>query len=500
MLEAKLADVWRRSTSRMKERARLATILGVALIGVTLNVASFYPGYMSNDSLSQLASARSGTLDDWNPPIMSLLWRVVDRVSPGPQGMLLLHNLSFWLGLALLCHLAIRPTAIAALMVLLIGLFPPIFGLLGTVWKDVGLTCALLTGISLLAFAQVKASWRALIGAIPFLFYALSVRHEGVLAVLPVCIWAGLIAGHLPGAPVFVRGRRIGIGMGLVVCLVLVAVNSAIIRLTVKGKPSHPEQVLLIYDLVYLSRLSHQWLLPPYLTEAGDPQAQLRELERFFDEKECAVRYCMDLYNRYRFTTDKQELRQLRSVWLSAVLDRLGQYVRMKRTLFENNYAVGTRWAPYSFHSGIDPNNLGVHLHESWLNTAVMRMLGELRHTAFFRTWYYLAGLLMLLAVLVALGAHPLHPAVLVAASALLKEALYVTWWSTYDFRYHWWTVFAVFLVPLVWLASRRVAPAPEGMGLRQRILGRPSPWMPTTSTGVATVATRSLDGSTSRL
>jgi hypothetical protein len=473
----------------MNQRARLATILGVALIGVTLNVTSFYPGYMSSDSVTQLAAARSGDLDDWNPPIMSLLWKVVDGISPGPQGMLLLHNLWFWLGLALLCHLAFRRTAIAALMVLLIGLFPPIFGLLGTVWKDVGLACSLLMGMSLLAFAQVNASWRALIGAIPFLFYALSVRHEGLLAVLPACVWAGLIGGHLPGAPVFIRRRLMGIGMGLILCVVLVGVNFAVVRLTTKGRPSHPEQVLLIYDLVYLSRLSHHWLLPPYLTQAGDPQAQLSDLERFFNEKDCATHYCMDLYYKYRFTTDKQEIRQLRSAWLAALLAHPREYVHMMRTLFEFNYAVGTRWTPYSFHFGIDANNLGVHLRESWLNNAVMKALRGLQHTAFFRAWYYLAALLALLAALIALGAHPLHPAVLVAASALLKELLYLTWWSTYDFRYHWWTVFAIFLVPLVWLASRRVAPAPEGTGFRRRILGRPSPWMATNSTSVPTVA-----------
>ena len=62
----------------------------VCVAGFALAVAAFYPGYMSPDSTSQLMQARAWDFTDWHPPLMAALWGLVDRVFPGPAGMLVL--------------------------------------------------------------------------------------------------------------------------------------------------------------------------------------------------------------------------------------------------------------------------------------------------------------------------------------------------------------------------------------------------------------------------
>jgi len=102
---------------------------------------------MDADAVAQLSEARAHILPDWYPPLMSALWGVFDRVIPGPFSMLLLQNLMFWAGLAIIFSLSGRPATVTAAAVLLIGLFPPVFSALGTIWKDVAMGATVLTGL-----------------------------------------------------------------------------------------------------------------------------------------------------------------------------------------------------------------------------------------------------------------------------------------------------------------------------------------------------------------
>src|SRR4030088_2811149 len=116
--------------------SRLACSIAAAL-GVVFAVASFFPGYMSPDSVSQLSQGRAMTFTDWHPPVMSFLWGLIDRIIAGPAGMLVLHNFMFWAGLGLFVHHLGFERAWAATAILLTGLFPPVLALLSTIWKDV---------------------------------------------------------------------------------------------------------------------------------------------------------------------------------------------------------------------------------------------------------------------------------------------------------------------------------------------------------------------------
>jgi hypothetical protein len=52
---------------------------------------------MSPDSVGQIAGGRRLRFSDWNPPVKAWVWEWVDRIVPGPLGMLLLQA-SAWHG------------------------------------------------------------------------------------------------------------------------------------------------------------------------------------------------------------------------------------------------------------------------------------------------------------------------------------------------------------------------------------------------------------------
>lgn len=168
----------------MTRRLHSFCLLLVIITGLLTTVVVFAPYYMSPDSVDQLAQGRSGRYGDWHPPVMSWLWGRLDRAVPGPTGMLVFHNLLFWSGLGLWVALvAPRWNLIVKFLVLLaIGFFPPIFLILSTVWKDVGMAAAFLLALALLLYAERRRSLASLVLSLLVLWYGVAVRHNATMS------------------------------------------------------------------------------------------------------------------------------------------------------------------------------------------------------------------------------------------------------------------------------------------------------------------------------
>jgi hypothetical protein len=450
---------------RDRPKATVCSLLAVA--GTLAVLASFYPGYMSADSISQLAAARSGRLTDWHPPLMTLLWGLLDRVWRGPPGLILLHGLLLWSGVALIAGLACSRTVSAALALLAVGFFPAVLALLGTAWKDVAFGCSMTLAIAFLLLAQLRRKRWAAIGATPLLFYALSVRHEGVLSVIPVCAWAGILGFELfprSGRPLR-HARPIGAAVGLVLGGLFLAADAGVTRLAVGTSQASPEQVAYDYDLAYLSVVEGRWLLPDEPGSESESSDRLARFSEAFKRQGCLEYYCFAMYDLVPPTKNPAEVGRLRRVWWSVLQTHFRAFVRMKWSLAKNDYGFMTPQVLYPFHRGIDKNELGVSLRVSALNARVMDVLIFLQDSVVFRAWVYFLLLVLFIPALAWLGLREHLGALLVAVGALAKELLYLAWWPGYDFRYHWWTVLCVLLLPFFVLAVRRTEALKRSQG-----------------------------------
>lgn len=158
-------------------------------------VLLFYPGFMSTDSLVQLLQARNGELSDWHPPSMAVLWLWLEQLGlKGPAGMLVLQCGLFWAGLYLIdrAYLSDLPRSRWHLLLPLIGFFPPVFSIMGAIWKDVlllGVLLVLIGGIGLYAKQRpTTLAYKVLVAGLllGFAFFAVSLRHNAVFAVFPL--------------------------------------------------------------------------------------------------------------------------------------------------------------------------------------------------------------------------------------------------------------------------------------------------------------------------
>ena len=121
-----------------KLRAMLLLPWIAATLGLLFTALVFYPGYLTWDSAYQWWQVRHHVIDPAHPPIMVWLWMLTNLVLPGPGGYFLFQLGVYWSSLALfVSSLQLRPF-IATLLVLVLGFWPPLWGLSLHLWKDVG--------------------------------------------------------------------------------------------------------------------------------------------------------------------------------------------------------------------------------------------------------------------------------------------------------------------------------------------------------------------------
>lgn len=128
-------------------------LMAAALAGFTLTLLVFHPGVMTFDAKYIYADVLTGFRGDWQSPVMTELWRLVDPISPGPASMLILIAALYWSAFGILALAVSRRSPPAAIFALVLAASPPAFLFVGIIWRDV-----LFAALWLLAAAVVFAS------------------------------------------------------------------------------------------------------------------------------------------------------------------------------------------------------------------------------------------------------------------------------------------------------------------------------------------------------
>ncbi|HEY5947535.1 MAG TPA: hypothetical protein VIV40_18655 [Kofleriaceae bacterium] len=110
-----------------------------------------YPGYMGSDSANQLVDSRVGFYTDWQAPIVTEIWRLVENFISGPAGMLLLQSGLLLLGayqlarrvvsdrsaaIVAICALALPPAAVTTALLTPEALLPGLLLCAAAAWTS----------------------------------------------------------------------------------------------------------------------------------------------------------------------------------------------------------------------------------------------------------------------------------------------------------------------------------------------------------------------------
>ncbi len=427
-------------------RATPAWILGFAFV-VFLVYA--YPGYVSIDSIQQLEESRAHAFGDWHPPSMAALWAVVELVVAGPVGMLLLQG-SLLLGGSFVLLRRRFDDRIAALAAGALLLFPPVLAPMGVIWKDSMMAGMLATGLALFTCEDRKRR----IGGFALLVFAITLRANAPLAVLPLFVLLGVRNVAWP------RWRRYAAGLGL-----WVGATVASIALTgaLTQKHQHAWSCSLgPYDITGIIRYSHEHYTDDELRKILDGTPLVAKLPV---EEQARKAYSPRMWwpvangdNRVFNWPENQAHRDaIARSWKTLVLGYPAGYLRHRWRVFRETIGLtsGPTFDPaWQEHLASPPLHLDAS--SGLLQRTLAKAVAWLGKTPLFRPFIYLALALVVLVVAIVRRRHDVLPIVL---SGIAYELTLFPFAPSADYRYsHWMITSAVLAAVLLFVRAKRDA------------------------------------------
>lgn len=445
---------------RRTARARRLGAAALLLAPVLLIAWCFWPGHMSNDTLTQVQMAASGRYGNQHAPLLSALWRPFFELGMGPGWVLLGQLVTFAAGSYLVLRAAMSP-AWAAGVAALVMLSPVTFGHLGYLNRDVWFTA-----FTLLAFgcavgsARDPGHRRRWIGlALVACWLALASRQNAASAVVLVL---GALAA-LSIAPGVAR-RRAWIVAAAVGGTVLMMGSQTLANAALGTVDQHPEGVTMVHDLLSVSHKQGRNLLPASVVP--DRSMAFVDTWYFEDSARTAVYGPSAPLPLQGFP---ETIGALRDAWRSAIADHPGSYLSGRWAVMRRQLALGQR-AHYVYHPIIDANPHGYRIEHAAANRAAKDYVeaftdDTLNGGVLYTLWAYLlvvtaAGVLLVRRF----QAPALRVVAAMAASALtLQAGLFVTAPSV-QARFEYPLLTTTLLVVAVTIAAlRRGAPATAG-------------------------------------
>ncbi len=411
---------------------------------------------MSPDSLDQWSQARAWVFWDYHPPLMSAVWGILDRLVPGPFGMLVLHNAMFWGAAALFWRATWRKSILLGLGLVTFAYLPPVLALLSTIWKDVGLGSSLFMVAALLYTANKTFSKTLLIISAVFLFYGYAVRLNAAPAIIPLALWTAVIAFRifpsLKAKRDAVRFRLLPAAVALVYFVLLALGVNVATAILVKERVTYPYQQVMLLDLSALSKTTDEQLFPAHVVN----------YENFSLEK-VRERYGSYTVNPliygdkppFKLSTNAAEVAALRDCWLHAVLNHKIAYLKSRTEIFMHLSSFNEEGVaiPYLLEADFH-NPPEFKSNHGRLNRFFTAYLGFFSFSILFRGFLW---------ILISLGTvylaargklhEDLETVFVLSISGLLYALAYFFWTPSSEFRYLWWTVLAA-VVSLLFLLA----------------------------------------------
>ncbi len=257
--EPKPSSAKPRASGRIGDGLAVAALVGLVCLPV-------WPGIFNSDSQFMLLEARRGTISNNYAPIHGWIWSLLDRAGI-PAGVVFLLGVAAFVTAVLVLVKQFLPACAARIATFVIVLFPPVYGLLGLVGRDVWFTTSALI-ITVVAWRVLGQEGPPSTGTVVLLVvvggFAADGRQNGVpFAVLAVVVAAlGTIRRLRPQASAASRIAVASVSLALFFPALLLA------QRTVVTHRLYPEQTLYASDLIGVSLTRNEPVLDDFLFPA----------------------------------------------------------------------------------------------------------------------------------------------------------------------------------------------------------------------------------------
>jgi hypothetical protein len=247
-------------------RLLLAIVTVLLAAGYAFTLWIYYPGAMTWDAKYVYQDIAKGFYGDWQSPVMTWLWGLIDPIAPGSAGMFLLIATTYWLGFALPSFALVGRGHRSALLLPPLGLTPPAFVFVGTIWRDVpSSSCWLIAAGIAFIVAGRPTPMRLLAQLLALVLVAL-----GVLLRLNAVIAAPILAAYViwPDRFSLRRTALLYVPAAIILLLLVQIVYYGVLGAT----RQNALQSIMIFDLGGISHFAHENQYPVEWSEAENKQ------------------------------------------------------------------------------------------------------------------------------------------------------------------------------------------------------------------------------------
>jgi hypothetical protein len=239
----------------VRRRLYVAVAMLIAA-GYALTLLIFYPGIMTYDAKFVYEDIARGVLGDWQSPVMTVLWGVIDPLAPGAASMFLLIATSYWLAFGLVAFALARRASRLALLLPLLALLPPAFVFVGIIWRDVLFATTWLLAAAI-TFAAVECGARI---RLPAQALALALCAFGVLLRPNALIAAPILLAYV------LWPMRISLKRTAILFVPAIAGLFGLVQViyydALGATRQHPLQSIMVFDLGGISHFAHENQFP----------------------------------------------------------------------------------------------------------------------------------------------------------------------------------------------------------------------------------------------
>lgn len=458
-------------TPRATNQALQLLLLGVIATLAAQVYLHFTPGAMSPDSISILSQARSGVFEDGHPPLLTGIWRALDRLAPGPIGILLLHLLMFYGGLFFIFRAAIgRQGLLVVGVCALVGSYPPLLGILGVIWIDITMAGLFLLAVGCwLSSGTSRFPRSGFLLAFVLVTLGISARHNAAAAAFPLLALFMLKQSAAGRATLMTVARAAAIAA---IATLLLFIGGKWTSAQFVDQPRHLWRAAALYDIAGASHYENRdlfrsgVLLRPSLDEIHrlySPRSYFPLVtgQQIHGRPDAAVTPGMPL----QLDTGNSQLDTvLRQNWADVILEHPAAYLHHRFEFFTSmvRREPWGLWVP--FFDAIYPNELGIQERAGTVPSLAFFHIHNLSQTSrmFEPLPYLLLSVLLFLPVLalgLALADRLLQTAGALYASGVCHMAGLFFFAVTPDFRYSHWLITATAIASgLLALALARYA------------------------------------------
>jgi hypothetical protein len=307
-------------------------VLAPALLaaGIAWSFAVFFPGIMNWDSRYVYTYVNDFDYGDWQPPVYSVLWWVTERIAPGSTGMFLLFMVLFWSAVALLAAHVARHSPWRAVLVAALALSPPVFVILGVLWRDVFLAASWLLAVALALTSldrPARARWLLRGAAVGLVLAGYLMRSNALFA-------APLMLLYVIRPEAFSWKRAALTYVPLVAALYLFL--GFVFYTVLDARRENPLHSLFVFDLGGISHFTQTNRFPVTFTPEQTKLVETGCYDPEFWDAYWTVEPCKFVMQRLEKEEKVFGTPKLREAWLAAVLSEPLAYLTHRLSYFRN--------------------------------------------------------------------------------------------------------------------------------------------------------------------